>query len=120
MNKESGNNLRIKRAYKNVSQEKMAEDLNISRSKVSSWETGRRDICMQDAIMVAKYFNTDLNSIFFNEVPNSESFLEMAKNYFKNPKIEYKQKEIMFIKILELKQESELEYMVSQFDSKSK
>lgn len=118
MNEKSGLNFRVQRALKNVSQEKMAEDLNISRSKVSSWETHRRDICMQDALMVAKYFNTDLNSLFYNGIPDSNGFFGIAKNYFKNLNISYKEKEKMFIKILELKQECEVEHLLSQIDSK--
>lgn len=42
MNERLGIDLKVLRILNGVSQEKMAEDLNISRSKVSSWETGRR------------------------------------------------------------------------------
>jgi len=42
MSERLGVDLKVQRILKGVSQEKMVEDLNISRSKVPSWETGRR------------------------------------------------------------------------------
>lgn len=50
--------LRIK---KKLSQEGLARAIGVSRSKVSSWEIGRRDISITDAIVLAKYFNVSLD-----------------------------------------------------------
>ena len=50
MNNVISNKLKDIRKHKNITQEQLAEKLDISRSKVSSWETNRRDITMTDAI----------------------------------------------------------------------
>ena len=41
------------RKNKKITQEQLAEKLDISRSKVSSWETNRRDMSITEAIKLA-------------------------------------------------------------------
>ena len=64
MNERLGIDLKVLRVLKGVSQEKMAEDLNISRSKVSSWETGRREMSLYDAIVISDYFEVSMDNLF--------------------------------------------------------
>ena len=87
MNDRLGIDLKVQRILKHVSQEKMAEDLNISRSKVSSWETGRREMSLYDAIIISDYFNVSMDNLFNKKALNSEEFMQIAKRYFENDKI---------------------------------
>ena len=77
---------------KHVSQEKMAEDLNISRSKISSWETGRREMSLYDAIVISNYFNVSMDNLFNKKALTSDEFIQIAERYFKNNKISLEEK----------------------------
>lgn len=43
-----------------LSQQQLADDLNLSRRAVSLWETGRRTPDLQSASLLADYFHTTL------------------------------------------------------------
>lgn len=51
------NNVKRLRKSMKISQNKMAEDLNISSTKISEWELGKRKITKKDAEMLGEYFN---------------------------------------------------------------
>ena len=87
MNERLGTDLKVQKILKGVSQEKMAEDLNISRSKVSSWETGRREMSLFDAVMISDYFDVSMDNLFNKKALNSEQILEIVQRYFDNNKI---------------------------------
>ena len=82
----------VLRVLKGVSQEKMAEDLNISRSKVSSWETGRREMSLYDAIVISDYFEVSMDNLFNKKALNSEQVVQIVKRYFNNDKISLDEK----------------------------
>lgn len=92
MNNSIATQLRLYRVINNITQEKMAEDLNISRSKISSWETCRRDMSMTDAIIISNYFNASMDNLYNPKNLNSEEFCKIAKRYFENEKISLKEK----------------------------
>ena len=46
-----------------VSQQQLADDLNLSRRAVSLWETGRRAPDLQSALLLADYFHTTLDHL---------------------------------------------------------
>lgn len=87
MNNSIATQLRIYRIINNVTQEKMAEDLHISRSKISSWETCRRDMSMTDAIIISDYFDASMDNLYNRKSLNSNEFRKIAKRYFENEKI---------------------------------
>lgn len=107
INKNLGRDLSIQRIYKRVSQEKMAEDLNISRSKVSNWETGRREMSLLDAITISDYFDVSMDNLFNKKVLNSEQLLKIAKRYFEEDKISLDEKKRTLKKMLDYKNEAE-------------
>ena len=92
MNERLGIDLKVLRILKGVSQEKMAEDLNISRSKVSSWETGRREMSLYDAVAISDYFEVSMDNLFNKKVLNSEQVLQIVKRYFNTDKISLDEK----------------------------
>ncbi len=79
MSERLGVDLKVQRILKGVSQEKMVEDLNISRSKVSSWETGRREMSLYDAVIISDYFDVSMDNLFNKKALNSEQVLQIAK-----------------------------------------
>ena len=112
MNEEIGRNLKVQRALKDISQEKMAEELNISRSKISSWETGRREMSLYDAIIVSNYFNVSMDNLYNKKLLNSEQFLQIAKRYFENEKIPLEEKKETLKIIFDYKSKSEAKEMI--------
>lgn len=112
MNEKLGVDLKVQRILKGVSQEKMAEDLNISRSKVSSWETGRREMSLYDAIIISDYFDVSMDNLFNKKALNSEQVLQIAKRYIDNDKISLEEKKETLKKILYFKSEREAKEII--------
>ena len=112
MNERLGIDLKVLRILKGVSQEKMAEDLNISRSKVSSWETGRREMSLYDAVVISNYFEVSMDNLFNKKVLNSEQVLQIVKRYFNNDKISLDEKKETLKKILYFKSEREAKEII--------
>ena len=87
--------LRIKecRNRMGVTQEKMSEDVGFTRTKISNWETARRDICMTDAIQICEYFDVSLETLFRkNREVSTNDFLIIAKTYSTNKKFSKKER----------------------------
>ena len=116
MNERLGIDLKVLRILKGVSQEKMAEDLNISRSKVSSWETGRREMSLYDAIVIRDYFEVSMDNLFNKKALNSEQVLQIVKRYFNNDKISLDEKKETLKKMLYFKSEREANEIISWYE----
>lgn len=112
MSERLGVDLKVQRILKGVSQEKMVEDLNISRSKVSSWETGRREMSLYDAVIISDYFDVSMDNLFNKKALNSEQVLQIAKRYFENDKISLEEKKENLKRILYFKSEREAKEII--------
>lgn len=88
------------RKYTNITQEQLAEKLDISRSKISSWETNKRDITMTDAVNLANLYNISLDNLFNPQPLEKAEYIELSERFFKNTKITLKEK-IEIIKLIE-------------------
>lgn len=44
-----------------ISQQRLADDLNLSRRAISLWETGRRTPDIQSVLLLASYFQVSLD-----------------------------------------------------------
>ncbi len=120
MKNKLGTDLKVLRIYKNVSQEKMAEDLNVSRSTISNWETKRREIKLEDAILISNYFNVSMDNLFNPKPLNSHEFKQIAKRYFENEKISVNEKYETLKQIVQYKADAEIKELLSQNETKSK
>ena len=120
MDKEVINRLRKLRLYKGITQEKLAEELNISRSKVSNWETGRRYISIDDAIILSNYFDVSLDRLLNPKALSKDEYIKISELFFSNPKLNFKEKEetLKEIRKIFLISNSEEIYPLSQNDSK--
>lgn len=114
MNTDISLRLKVYRVYKNVTQEKMAEDLNISRSKVSSWETSRRDMSITDAIIVANYLGVSMDNLFNPVCLNSEEFCKIAKRYFENSHIKLEEKNEVLKRLFEYRTRGEIDELFNE------
>lgn len=85
------------RKNKHITQEKLAELLDISRSKVSSWETNRREMSITEAIKLAQIYEVSLDYLFEIEEINKEQYIGISEKFIKNDKIKLKEK----VKIIE-------------------
>lgn len=53
--------LRLIRKQHNISQLKLALDLNVSQNTISRYETGQREPSIVDLIKIADYFNVSID-----------------------------------------------------------
>jgi len=58
------NNLKKLRAEKKISQQKLAEILNVSRQTINSIETGKFDPSLTLTIKIVRFFKKDIQEIF--------------------------------------------------------
>ncbi|MBQ7119640.1 MAG: helix-turn-helix transcriptional regulator [Oscillospiraceae bacterium] len=70
--KKVGNNIRIIREKKNMTQDVLASKLQLSgcditRSAVAKIEVGQRHLYPDEIILIKEILNTDFNSIFYGE-----------------------------------------------------
>ena len=49
------------RTQAGISQQRLADDLNLSRRSISLWETGRRTPDVQSVLLLADYFQVSLD-----------------------------------------------------------
>lgn len=97
MKKSIINRLREIRRKNNYTQEAFAEKLDISRSKVSSWENGKRDMNIKDAMKIAKECNISLDNLFETKVISENEYTEIFKKFLQSSNITFDKK----LKILE-------------------
>ena len=58
------NNIKKLRTEKRISQQKLAENLGVSRQTINSIEKGRFDPSLRQTIKIVRFFDKDLQSIF--------------------------------------------------------
>ena len=94
--------LRELRKGRNITQENLAEILDISRSKVSSWETNKRDMTITDAINLANYYEISLDNLLNIKPMTEKEYIEISRKFLKNKSISLKEK----TKIIQMVEES--------------
>ncbi len=92
MNKKISEYLVELRLKKGLTQLELGKELGMSRSKVSSWEIGRRDISVSDAVIISDYFNISLEHILNPEGMTNEKIIDVMDLYIKNSKTSFKDK----------------------------
>lgn len=58
------NRLRVLRAVKEVTQEKLAEELGVTRQTIHAVESGKYNPSLDLAFKMARYFETSIEEIF--------------------------------------------------------
>lgn len=116
------NKIRNIRKSNKLTQEEFAEELDISRSKVSSWERTKRDMTITDAIKLAKRFHISLDNFLEIDDISVEEFIEISDKFFKNKQIGIKEKTKIITIIDDNFQKGNIkeiynEYKLTQIDS---
>lgn len=94
------NKIKNIRKCNQLTQEEFAEELEISRTKVSSWERKKRNMTVIDAVKLANKFHISLDNFLDVKDISIEEYIEISDNFFKNKKISIKEK-IKIINIIE-------------------
>ena len=58
------NNLRVLRAKRNITQEELAEAIDVSRQTINAIELGKFNPSVLTALKLAKFFETNVEEIF--------------------------------------------------------
>ncbi len=99
------------RKSKKITQEQLAEKLDISRSKVSSWETNRRDMSITEAIKLADIYEVSLDNLFeINKITEGE-YVKISNKFIKCKNVSLEEK----VKIIELIQDSLKKNNIDEF-----
>ena len=70
-----GDNLKKIRKNKKMSQEELAEKVNVSRQSVSKWETGDAYPEMNNILELCKIFNCRINDLVHSDISDFSSVL---------------------------------------------
>ena len=68
-----GDNLKLIRKYKKMSQEQLAEKMNVSRQSVSKWENGEAYPEMNNILELCKIFNCKINDLVHTDMSDINS-----------------------------------------------
>ena len=71
-----GDNLKLIRKNKNMSQELLAEKMNVSRQSVSKWENGEAYPEMNNILELCKIFNCKINDLIHTDMSDLDSLDE--------------------------------------------
>ena len=83
----------------NYTQFELGKKLGMSRSKVSSWESGRRDLSVIDAIIISNYFDISLDCLLNpNKITRGKMFQVVSK-YLQQEKLSDKKSKEIITKI---------------------
>lgn len=97
MNKTTiGGLLRNLRMSKNITQQAVADSVNIKRSTISNYEIGRRTPSLNDLRTLATFYGVGLD--YFGVTPPDEitEIVARARNIFENPEIEDSKKDELY------------------------
>lgn len=97
-----GQKLRHLRKSKKMTQEEVAEKVDITRSTISNYEIGRRTPHLKDLTRLAAVFGVGLD--YFGVADKDEAFdlLARAKDVFENPHVSKMEKELLYQEFMKL------------------
>ena len=82
-------NFKYIRQQKNISQQELADKLNLDRSTISRWENDEMDVTVGNALLVANYFNIPIEDFTSKDLStgNRNDFDELELLFDKNKDI---------------------------------
>lgn len=84
-----GQNLRNLRVSRHLTQQKVADDLEISQASITAYECGVREPSFEVVRRFADYFNVAPSVLMpFGEVSNDEYVQRVAESLHQNPKLQ--------------------------------
>lgn len=58
-----GYGIKLQRRKKNISQNGLGKMIGVSRSTISNWEIGRREVTLKEAVDLANFFRITLDEL---------------------------------------------------------
>lgn len=82
-------NLKFIRTQKGISQQELADRLNLDRSTISRWENDEMDVTVSNAVQVADYFNIPIEDFTGKDltIEQNQTFDELEILFNKNKDI---------------------------------
>ena len=83
-----GTNLRNLRLQRSLTQQKLADDLNISQASITAYENGIREPNFETVRKFAEYFHVAPSALMpFGDFSEDETTQRMAEAIYKNPRL---------------------------------
>lgn len=97
-----GQKLKTLRKGRKMSQERLGEELGLTRATISNWETGRRAPHLSELKRVCEYFGVSLD--YMGVMPTDEVFdlISRAREVFKSEEVPKEKKEELYREIMRL------------------
>lgn len=102
MNDSIGQKLRLLRKEKRMTQQELADALQIKRATVSNYEIGRRSPHLSELRRIAEYFGVGLDYFGMVQTDDVLDLLARAKNVFDNENIPVDKKEKVYKELMRL------------------
>lgn len=102
MNDSIGQKLRLLRKEKRMTQQELADALEIKRATVSNYEIGRRSPHLSELRRIAEYFGVGLDYFGMVQTDDVLDLLARAKNVFDNENIPVDKKEEVYKELMRL------------------
>lgn len=108
-----GKKLKQLREGRKLTQSQISDIVGLSRASICNIERGYRAISVKDLKVLANYYDVDMNFFYEDEASKNEviSLLERAKELFKNPALNEKDKDQLYQEIMRL-------YLAAKDDNK--
>lgn len=85
-----------------MSQERLGEELHLTRATISNWETGRRNPSLPELKRVCAYFGVSLDYMGVTSTDEIFDLLSRAREVFKNENVPKEKKEDLFKELMKL------------------
>ena len=102
MNNSIGAKLRTLRKQQKITQQELAERLNIKRATISNYEINRRTPHLSELKRIAEYFGVGLDYFGIAATDEVAEMLARAKNVFESDNVSKEQKEEIYKELLKL------------------
>ncbi len=102
MNIAIGSKIKTLRKGRKLTQQELADNLNVTRCTISNYETNRRQPHITELKRIAAYFGVDLS--YFGIAPQDEVFdlLSRAREVFNSPNVPTEEKEDVYRSLMRI------------------
>lgn len=102
MNDSIGQKLRILRKERRMTQQELADALEVKRATISNYEIGRRSPHLSELRRIAEYFGVGLDYFGVAQTDDILDLVARAKKVFDNPTISTEKKENVYRELMKL------------------
>lgn len=102
MNDSLGHKLKLLRKEKRMTQQELADALNVKRATISNYEIGRRSPHLSELRRIAEYFGVGLDYFGMVQTDDILDLVARAKKVFDNNEIPTEKKEAVYKELMKL------------------